>query len=316
MFGKKTKNRRFERHHVLDVKLRSQHVRARRLRLFSTLLAGLIGTAALGFGLWKGCEWVLDELVYRNPSFSIAQLEVSTDGVIPVREIVSRAGVKPGDNLLALDLMRIRRDLELVSLIRHAAVERVLPNTLKIRVSEREPIAKFALIQSQSNGAVREIVFCVDPHGWVIAPMYPWQPSSPYPFAHDDLPLLTGISQGDLISGRPIESGNVRAALRFVMAFARSPMAGTVDLQSIDVGNPSYLLVRTGQGNEVTFSMQNFDQQLRRWRVVHDYGRSVGRSIATLDLSVANNVPARWQETAGLEPEKPVKPIRPRKRNV
>ena len=48
------------------------------------------------------------------------------------------AGVKPGENLFALDLARVKRDLEMVPLIDSVSVERVLPRTLRIRVTERE----------------------------------------------------------------------------------------------------------------------------------------------------------------------------------
>jgi len=43
-FRRKTKNRRFERAHVLDVKLRSSQVRAARVRLGATVFGVLFGT--------------------------------------------------------------------------------------------------------------------------------------------------------------------------------------------------------------------------------------------------------------------------------
>jgi cell division septal protein FtsQ len=62
------------------------------------------------------------------------------------------SGVREGENLLGLDLARVKRDLELVPLIRSAAVERVPPNTLRIRVSEREPLARVLAPQAASSG--------------------------------------------------------------------------------------------------------------------------------------------------------------------
>jgi hypothetical protein len=78
------------------------------------------------------------------------------------------------------------------------------------------------------------------------------------------------------------------------------------------------LLARTWQGNEITLSSANYEVQLRRWRTVHDYATVGGRVIATLDLSVTNNVPARWQE-ASVAPPLPPKPLKPswyRKKHV
>jgi hypothetical protein len=35
------------------------------------------------------------------------------------------------------------------------------------------------------------------------------------------------------------------------------------------------------------------DTQFRRWHAVHEFGQKAGRHLAVLNLSVANNVPAR-----------------------
>ena len=42
--------------------------------------------------------------------------------------------IKPGDNLLALDLAKVKRDLEMTPLIESASVERVFPHGLRILV--------------------------------------------------------------------------------------------------------------------------------------------------------------------------------------
>jgi len=62
---------------------------------------------------------------------------VQTDGVICARTTAALAGVKKSENLLALDLARVKRDVEMMSVVRSVAVERVLPHTLRLRVSER-----------------------------------------------------------------------------------------------------------------------------------------------------------------------------------
>src|SRR5439155_19216256 len=147
----KPKNRRFERAHVLDVKLRSEHSRAARLRLVSSALGILLGTICGLFLLWQGSSIAMRVLLYENDAFAIRVIDISTDGALPVEEIRQWAGVKLGDNLLALDLPRIKRDLELVPWIQEVAVERLLPNSLILSVTEREAIAQ---VYSWEPGAV------------------------------------------------------------------------------------------------------------------------------------------------------------------
>ena len=122
----------------------------------------------------------------------------------------------------------------------------------------------------------------------------------------------------ELQPGRRLESPAVQAALRLIAEFEQSPIVGLVDLQRIDVGAPEVLAVTTGQGSEIIFGYQDLPRQLRRWREIHDLGQRMNKSIASLDLAVTNNIPARWLE-AGVAPDSSPKlrpTPRPRKKNV
>jgi hypothetical protein len=134
----------------------------------------------------------------------------------------------------------------------------------------------------------------------------------------DQLPVISGINAAELQPGRKIESARLRAALRLIAAFESSAMAGLVDLKRIDVSAPEVLVATTGQGSEITFGLDNFDRQLPRWQAVHQLGLKLNKVIATLDLAVPDNVPARLIEASVLPPATPknAKPLRTRKKNV
>src|SRR5258708_23750439 len=105
-FSRKFRNRRSGRCYVLDVKLRSDQVRSSRMRLGALAFGVLFGTVFGFYLLWRVGAWTLDRLVYKNHSFAIQQIDVQTDGVISLEQLRRCAGVKPGDNLFALDLAR------------------------------------------------------------------------------------------------------------------------------------------------------------------------------------------------------------------
>ena len=319
-FNSKPINRRFKRDHVLDVKLRSDQVRASRLRMVITVMSVCVGTVVALLLFWRGGEWVLNQLVFQNQAFAVATIDIQTDGVIGAEQLRKWAGVRVGDNLLALDLSRIKRDLELEPLIRSAAIERILPHTLKLRVAEREAMVQARALRPQPNGpGLAWVTYHIDEAGYVMLPLDNRLRQTPAPHAGDSLTLLTGVSEGDLRPGWPVESSQVRAALRLLAQFERSAMASLVDLKEIEVSSPEVLRVSTGQGSVVTFGVNNLNDQFRRWRLIHDDGLKKGKSLATLDLSVSDNIPARWLEAsaAPLAKTKPVsKPIRPRKKNV
>ena len=297
-FKRAQKNRRLRRGHLLDVKLRSDQVRASRVRLVAIALALLFGTV-LGFYLvWRTGEFALNRLIYQNKQFAVEDIEVQTDGVIAPEQLRHWAGVRPGENLLALDLARVKRDLEMVSMIRSVAVERVLPHTLRLRVAEREPLAQAHVLQRSPAGRVEVGVLHIDGEGYVMTLVEPQQRATPETRTNDVLPVISGLNPGDLVPGKRLESPQARAALQLITAFERSPMSGLVDLEMIDVASPEILQVKTSQGSLITFSMQNFDWQLRCWRETQVKALGAGKVIATLDLSVPNNSPATWIEAS------------------
>jgi cell division septal protein FtsQ len=313
------RNRRLHRSHVLDVKLRSDQVRASRVRIGLVLFLMIAGPFFGLYLLWRVGEVALNAFVYQNADFAIQQIDVTTDGVIAPDQLRRWTGVKPGANLIALDLAAVKRNLELVSVIDSVSVERVLPRTLKIRVTEREPIAQVNVPRADGASGIAVSVFQLDADGMVMQPLDPRLCTVPLAQMNSQLPVIAGLNAFQLQPGRRVESPPVQAALRLIAAFEKSPMAGLVDLRRVDVSAPGVVMATTGQGSEIIFGLDNLDQQLRRWRQIYDLGLRQQRAIATADLAVANNVPVRWM-LASAAPvavtPKAVKPIKNRKKNV
>ncbi len=317
-FKRRPKNRRFEREHLLDVKIESRQRRALRFRLLGKLVTGCLGIVAFLAAAWFGTHWLLDRAVFKNPAFAVQAIDIETNGLLPKTLIRTCAGVQIGDNLMALDLNRIQRDLEFLPWIRSAAVERVRPHMLRIRVIEREPIAQTSLFEPGGpDGGMQTVVFYFDADGYVMLPLEAHRLEAAAS-GFDGLPVLTGVAGAQLLPGRPVESQQIQAALRLVVEFGRSPMFGLADLKSVDLSVPCLLQAATGQGAAITFGLSKLDLQLRRWRLVHDFASSTGRRLASLDLSVSNNVPARWRELSGAPPPQPApaKPSPYRKKHV
>ena len=314
----KGKNRRLHRHHVLDVKLRSDQVRANRVRLGTVSFLVVFGTFFGLYLLWRVGEATLNAFVYDNADFAIQQIDVATDGKIAPEQLRRWTGVKPGANLIALDLAAVKRNLELVPMIDSVSVERVLPRTLKVRVTERDPIAQVNVPRADAAGGISVSVFQLDADGVVILPLDPRVCTVPLAQVNPQLPVIAGLNYFQLQAGRRIELPQVQAALRLIAAFDKSPMAGLLDLQRVDVSAPGVIVVTTGQGSEVTFSLENVEQQLQRWQQIYNFGLQQQKTVATADLAVANNVPVRWM-MASVAPGaalKPLKPLKHRRRNV
>ena len=316
-FKRKVKNRRLNRDHVLDVKLRADQIRAGRFRVLTVALGVCFGLAITAFVFWRGGEWLLSRFIYENDAFAIREIEMHTDGVLAPEHLKRWAVIPPDANLLALDLLRVKRDLELVPFVKSSSVERVLPHTLRIRITEREPIAQIAVPQRRSDGSYETALYYLDEEGFVMPPLDPQFRSSP-PVVTNDFPALTGFQSSEVRPGKQVRSPQIRAALQLILELEQSAMAGVADLQRIDVGATDVLQAVTTQGSEVTFALHNFHFQLHRWRIVHDEFQKTGQALAMIDLSISNNLPTRPVLASSIPaaPFKTNKPSRTRKKNV
>jgi cell division septal protein FtsQ len=295
----KRRNSKSGRKKLLSVKVQSQQTRRERLRWLRSLSALVAAIAAIIAVCWQGGAFALNRLVYENESFSVRQLDYRTDGIINVGQLKQWGGVRSGENLLKLDLLRIKRDIELAPRVKAASVERFLPDTLQVRVAERVPMAQIWAWQRDGAGVTDYdcVRLQLDETGHVMSPIGGRSVVAPEKQAEWSLPVVSGIELKKLKSlapGRPAGLPKLRAALGLIGEFRRSPLAGVVDLRVIDLSQPRILRVTTGDGGQVDLSTGRLARQLNRWARIQAHGQKFGLAIETVDLSVTNNVPVRW----------------------
>jgi cell division septal protein FtsQ len=75
-----------------------------------------------------------------SPSFELRKLSVSGIKRVEENQVLAKAGFELGTNAFKVDLQKIRQRVEEIRWVRHALVERVLPDQIIIKVVEREPI--------------------------------------------------------------------------------------------------------------------------------------------------------------------------------
>jgi cell division septal protein FtsQ len=305
-FRSKTKNRRLGRVHVLDVKLRSSKVRAARVRIAAVGLGTFFAIVFTVYLLWCVGEWALNEFIYENKAFAIQSIDIQTDGAIAPDQLRRWAGLKVNDNLLALDMGKVRRDLQMIPRIQTASVDRVIPGTLVIRVVEREPLAQVNVTRPRPQGGGIDLqTYHLDPDGFVMLPLEPNQRSTSSAESEAPLPIVSGFDLNQVQPGRKIQDPQLQAALRLLVAFEHSPMSGLVEIKRVDVGTPETLLVTTTQGSEVSFGLGDPEQQIRRWRGIFEYGQRQGKAIASLDLAVSNSIPLRVVDASAVPQTQP-----------
>lgn len=314
IFGRPARNRRqrrAERREVLEVRLRSDRARASRrwgLLVFTLFLAGGIGL----FVVTRFWDRLHAEFVERNPFFAIKTIEIQTEGRwITPEQVRAWADVREGDNLLLLDLRRIKRDLEIIPQLATVSIERVPPHLLRIQVTEREPVAQVRGVQWSASGEVLPVTYFLDPGGMVMPPLPAEAVPAERQAALASLPAVVGLDGREIRPGRPVQARSVLAALRLIRAFENAAVRRVASLVAVDVSDPELLVVRTGEGSEITLHPEGLDLQLRRWWVVHEAGARQSNVIATLDLSLTNHCPVVWAPVSPPPPPPPNPAVAP-----
>ncbi len=293
------RNKKTTQKNVLSVKVQSQQTRRERLRWLRSVVAMAVALVALVLVSWLGGGFALDRLVYENESFAVTEMDYRTDGIISENQLQDWGGVRKGDNLLSIDLLRIKRNIELTPRVKMASVERILPDTLQVRVTERVPMAQIWVWQRGGDGpgGYDCVRLQVDKSGHVMPPIAGRSVVIPEQQAEWSLPVIAGIELKTLRSlapGRAADLPKLQSALNLIRAYRRSSLAGEIDLRVVDLSQPRILRVTTGAGGQIDLATSRLSQQFSRWARIRAHGEKFGFAIETMDLSVTNNVPVRW----------------------
>ncbi len=179
---------------LTDRRFRRAHLRPGRRRRLAARRRFVVRALVVAIVVVAGGRWLIGA-VQRFTAFSVATVSVDGNYRVSRGEIVALVNVLHGQNILVADLEAARARLLSSGWIEDATVRRVLPSTIAIVVTEREPVG---------IGRFGSRLYLVDARGTVIDEYGPWFPSV-------DLPIIDGLSA----SGREglVDIDNTRAAL-------------------------------------------------------------------------------------------------------
>jgi cell division protein FtsQ len=164
------------------------------LKLFA-VVALMMGFSAL---FMAGYAAVTHTDYFRTDAIQVKGLSRLTQ-----ETVLAQAGIRKGDNLLALNLSLTRKRLLAHPWIAAVYVAREIPGTIRIEISEHQPLAVLDLGRK----------FLINTHGRIFKEYNPDDPR--------DLPLVTGMAYWDISLGDDALSP-VMAALVEVLRISRT----------------------------------------------------------------------------------------------
>lgn len=150
------------------------------------LITGVASAATL-----VGIGWV----ALGSPLLAVDEVKVVGGRHTTSEDVALAAGLGPDDNLLLLSTDEVAARAETLPWVRSAEVDRMLPGTVRVRITERVPAMVVSL------GAAR---WTIDAHGFVLDSGA----------AGDELPILGGAETGDIEVGAQLMTPEIQDALK------------------------------------------------------------------------------------------------------
>jgi cell division protein FtsQ len=182
-------------------KKRTQHQR-RRLR--GRLLVGAKMITLVAVLLAASAAFMVGyAAVTQSAYFSTRSIHVLGQSRLPEEEVLKQAGIKIGENLLAINLTLVRKRLLAHPWISRASVAREIPGTIRIAVSEHRPLAVLDLGRK----------FIINHNGRIFKEHAKSDPQA--------LPRVTGVAYADISLGDDSLTPEMRVLLE-VLALSKA----------------------------------------------------------------------------------------------
>lgn len=238
------------------------------------LLVSVLAGAAFGG------RTLINRLIWQNPTYALADIRVTTDGLLTRAQILEIVEIEEGRNIFTVDVKKARAALDMLPQVERVDIRRVLPDRLDVRISERQPVAWVAPTTDTVLG-VDTRAYLVDTRGYVM------RTRKVLP-EHLALPVLIGVVMEDVAPGQKLPTAEAMAAVELLRLSAD-------DLRwqprVVDVSKGYCLVVTDQKRAKITFGFDNLEGQLNRLRQVMDYVEPSQKEFQSVNLMLERSVP-------------------------
>lgn len=174
--------------------------------------------------------WGIRHHVLTSKRFAVRTVRVEGTYRRSPEQVVNTAGISVGMNIFALDLENARVRVLQDPWVETATVERKLPSTISIKITEREAAAAVA---------VGADLYLTTPGGQLFKRLEPTDPS--------DLVVITGVDPQQISTERDRVIGRVRMALDLLADYERKGPNRTHPAQEIHLSDDGTMRMIVGK---------------------------------------------------------------------
>ncbi len=282
----------------------------RRRWTMAWLVGKCLAITAAVIGLLSFAATVWHESITVNPNYAVGDYGFHTNvpaerGGLTKDIITDITGLRADLNVMKVDLTSLQKALTLLPQVKTAVVQRIFPNRIDIRITERQPVAWISC--AAKSIVPRDTIHgrLVDDKGTVFECR-----SLINPYNH--LPVINIPSLAYIEIGQPLTDRRALRALDLIQKFNDQAFCVPLRLHEILLQNDYAQTVSMTDGATITFGIDNLKEQMTRLAKIYEWSKEKERSLATVQLIAEHNVPitfARKAKTADTKPaEAPTTP--------
>jgi cell division protein FtsQ len=252
---------------------RNSRARKRTQILRRCVRSAKILTVLLAFGAVSFLFILAHDALVQSPYFKAENIAVAGNHRLSTQAVLEQAKIGVGDNILQVNLKLVRYNLLANPWIASADVERDLPNIIRIRIREHEPVAVVELGRPFLLSDSGEVFKSFDPADDV------------------QVPMVRGLSPSDVDPTRSGQSPALRAVME-VLRLTRlyGSVLPTISAQSVQVDHEMGLTLQGFEnGMAVRLGFGDYESKLNRLRDMIAYLRG-GEQLLNVGLMDLNDL--------------------------
>ena len=232
------------------------------------LVGGILVVALLGLTVYE-----VHGVLARTTFMRLERIDVSALKRLTRDEVISLAGVKPGDDMVTLKLRRIGEQIAKNPWVEKVKVKRYFPHILAIEVTERVPVAVVNM----------GFLYYLDKNGEVFKPLIEGD--------RLDFPVLTGITEDDLAKDQAGTREVLNRARDLVALLASRKSFGLEDISEIHCDRGyGFTLFTAQRGVPIKLGNSDFDEKLNRLARIYPTLLTQMPELAYIDLDYGDRI--------------------------
>jgi cell division protein FtsQ len=222
--------------------------------------------------------------LFSSQRFAVAHIGVTGNKNVTARTIIKHSGLSEEQNIFKQDIARAAAAISELPRVGSVAVQRKLPDEIRIEIEERQPVALALAKELFLLDRERKVIDSFDSSDGI------------------DLPVITGKSLADIAVGDTVKADGIEQAMQIIEQMKELLTPGTMPVSEINIDNPgNIVLIAENTGASIYLGSSGFRDKLWRLAQVNDEIKRNEQlrmtALERVDMRFESIIPAKFSDS-------------------